>query len=217
MIDPVVRKEVDKQNAELRERLGEVEGLPLYKWFRSDMEELSLPQLVWDNQEDPKPVQESFCACGVDKIIHAHWCKSLSVVRNKAERKSVAPHLRSQWVLCRWMEACSEFEWNLAFGDQFPYPRQGYYFPVSARGNELALKIGDYPRMATTMFIIGAFLEQRKLTEQDHLNEMVEGYDKKVTSRRQRYKDMFKDFAPVGDDKPGTKNNTSFPSVLIKA
>jgi hypothetical protein len=217
MISSLVLDIVRKQNQELKEKLGEVEGLALYKWVHSDSNEMYVPQLVWEIKtgDEPEPVKVYYCACGVDKLVHEPWCKSLIIAKNKAELKSTAPHLKNQWVFCKWVAPPPEHEWYQSLGDQFPYPRNGFYIPCAAKGNELALRRGEYPRPETTKEIIRHFvnLRDRGAKEEDantRLHRLASD-----AKRKQRYYDMFLDAAPVGDDKPGTKHNVSLPSVII--
>lgn len=57
------------------------------------------------------------------------------------ERRLAAPHLRRQWVLCRWLAPeLDRAEWEQSFGTRYAWPRHGTWVPTN-----IALPEGTQP------------------------------------------------------------------------
>lgn len=204
MISKQEQKIINECNIRLLE-LGSIENVALYEWTHSDDIRLQMPFIYLD--DDLQPVREYICICGINKSIHKPECK-FTAVRNKAELKSTVPFLTNQWVLTRWQAPPTESQWTDQFGDQFPYPRNGYRTSVGDQVKTIALKPGKIPSLDITDRIIHAIKNQPSVRELDR--QFLEQEKKREEKAALKFKEAVKAVATVGDDYPGKNANVSF-------
>jgi hypothetical protein len=102
-----------------------------------------------------------------------------------------------------------EKDWHEAFGGAFPYPRNGYYIPVSDEVKTVVIKKGVLPTNDLTYQLIGILLDQmkEKKTKEDQLKDYNQQYAESTEKRRAEYEYGIQSQATLGEGKPGEKSN----------
>lgn len=178
----------EQLNKILGDRLGKnPAGAPLYKWVNSDHFFHLMRKL--DDFEERR--SENGLVLIEPKYVH----------RKMVEADDI-------WLLAHWHAPESQYSWEMKYGPNLLWPREGFYAPV-----DVYLEPGTVPSMAVTEQVIEMVRHNRSKTYADHL---ADG-DRIVERREKRQRDLISDiidnetsaFCAV----PGSKGHVSFPSV----
>lgn len=111
--------------------------------------------------DEPKPVLEYRCQCGVDVTVHSALCSRVTVAKtvlDKVKTFGLEGEFQSYskvWVLCTWSPPPSKADWIDSMGTDEDYPANGRYIPVHRGAMCVVIPRSavpaDYPRVAGVM------------------------------------------------------------------
>lgn len=114
------------------------------------------------------------------------------------ERRLAAPHLRRQWVLCRWLAPeMPREEWEQSFGTRYAWPRHGTWAPTNIALPENT-QPGDLVRGESfSDRLIGIMREQLAKTLKQLHDEAAEACAAKERAADSAINDMVDDAMPT--------------------
>jgi hypothetical protein len=230
---------VDLLNARLVAEMGEVSGLPKFKWMWS--EEAVHPFRVMSNGADPKPVYNYRCQCGVDVPEGEH--EPVTVTTDGVEETIPCPErviaepcyelrrlvtlwkntdgtpIRHQWLLWGWVPPPAREVWEQTYGDGLDYAEyaNGSYEPITVAGVVAVMrKRRMIPTMDLTMEFCRLLVESQKITYAQKMSEWARLQEIAKAHKHSEAVDMLKDkmgnlnFGTKASLLPGRKGSVSF-------
>lgn len=171
-------KSINKCNERIAQELGRTPaGDPIFMWKWSDNLYHMMPTGDYDYESTPGSV--------------------IVLPRAILQKRLAAPHLRRQWVLCRWLApSMPRSEWEQAFGTRYAWPGNGEWVPTNIALPE-GYTPGDPLRCSTfNDRLIGIIKEQLAKTLKQLADDAEEGIIRKEQAASQLISDAIDDAMP---------------------
>lgn len=163
-----ISSDLRKENEKLAIAHGYKGGKPNYRWEFSE-------NLYFPHRKEP--LEYDYVANDAGIIM----------AQPVFELKKMCPRLNRQWVLCRFMEPCSETAWKNIFGSKVEWPRNGYYAPTNVELDE-SISPWDTDSAYTSMtdMLIGMITHDRNksIREWNDEGERIVEYREKDLDRQ---------------------------------
>lgn len=159
----MTEQEIERLNDVLAADLGRAyNDLPLYKWVRTR----DLYYLIEHT---------------VDSLLAIDTYESYGKYSKVTWEQRLGPQF--QWMVATWQEPGTESEWKRLYGNTFPYPPQGMYFPLD--GSQIPCD----PTIDITLEAIAKIKSQLDVPFEALLADMEEKADKEDQQRIEAKRD----------------------------